>query len=170
MPVPKRRYPPNNVKAKPKPCIDCVREAEESGLPVKKRKAPHPGPRCSSHARIKKALRRDNSWETRLKAIYGITADEYWEIYEAQGGRCYICRRGTGARKRLSVDHCHETGVIRGLLDTPCNRNVLGYLRDEIEALERAIAYLKNPPAVAVLGERIAPIEADRLDLTLDGE
>jgi hypothetical protein len=148
-----RRYPPNNVVAQRKPCIDCTRE----GL-VNKRKAPHPGPRCTTHHRAKRAERKSSSWEARLGAIYGITPDEYWAIYEYQGGKCYICERATGVRKRLSVDHCHETGIIRGLLCTGCNRNVLGHLRDCVMALARAIIYLLFPPAVDVIGERVAPI------------
>lgn len=44
-----------------------------------------------------------------------------------------------------------------------CNKYTLGWARDAIEFFERAIAYLKRPPAVEVLGERIAPIEADKL-------
>lgn len=91
-------------------------------------------------------------------ATYGITAEEYWAIYEHQGGCCYICQRATGVRKRLSVDHCHETGRVRGLLCTGCNRNVLGHLRNCVMALARAIIYLLFPPAVDVIGERIAPI------------
>lgn len=91
-------------------------------------------------------------------ATYGITADEYWAIHEFQGGCCYICQRATGARKRLSVDHDHKTGIVRGLLCTPCNRNVLGHLRDCVMALARAIIYLLFPPAVEVIGERVAPI------------
>ncbi|MGH7867573.1 MAG: endonuclease domain-containing protein, partial [Candidatus Dormibacteraceae bacterium] len=35
----------------------------------------------------------------------------------------------------------------------PCNRDVLGHLRDDPAALQRAIDYLTNPPARAVLGE-----------------
>jgi len=80
-------------------------------------------------------------------AVYGITAEQYWAIYELQGGRCYICRRATGARKRLSVDHCHVTGFVRGLLCSPCNKNVLGHLRDDREALIRAVDYLDRFPA-----------------------
>lgn len=40
---------------------------------------------------------------------------------------------------------------MRGLLCKPCNRNVLGHLRDEVQALMRAIDYLTTPPARAVL-------------------
>ena len=110
MTAPKKRYPPNNVKAKRKPCIDCADEGIET-----KRKAPHPGPRCATHHRVKRSKRRDMSWETRILVTYGITADEYWAIYEWQDGRCYIC--------------------------------------------QRAIDYLMNPPAVDVIGDRIASIE-----------
>lgn len=152
-------------KPKRKVCKDCLAE----GL-VNKRKAPHPGPRCASHHRLVRADRRSSTWERRLTALYGLSADEYHAVKAYQGNVCAICQRATGARKNLSVDHDHATGVVRGCLCLPCNRNVLGHARDSIEFFERAIDYLKNPPAVAVLGERIAPIEADRLDLTLDGE
>jgi hypothetical protein len=150
--APSKRYPPNNVVARRKPCIDCVAE----GI-ITKRKAPHPGPRCSTHHRAKRTLRKDTTWEQRIWLTYGITASEYWEIYDYQQGSCYICRRATGVRKKLSVDHCHATGLVRGLLCTPCNRNVLGHLRDDCDALYRAVDYLMNPPAVDVIGDRITP-------------
>jgi hypothetical protein len=57
----------------------------------------------------------------------------------------------------LSVDHCHETGIVRGLLCQPCNRDVLGHARDDTEFFERCIEYLNSPPAVNVIGERIVP-------------
>lgn len=135
-------------------CVECTREGITTQRPAK-----YAGPRCYSHNRVKESERRDAAWERRLMATYGITAEEYWAIYEFQGGCCYICRRATGTgKKRLSVDHCHETGRVRGLLCGPCNRDVLGHLRDCVMALARAIIYLLFPPAVDVIGERIAPI------------
>jgi len=92
---------------------------------------------------------------------YGITAEEYWSIYEFQGGVCYICRRANGKRKRLSVDHCHTTGIVRGLLCSKCNKDVLGHLRDDPEALYRAAEYLNGPPAVSAVGVRIALIHEE---------
>ncbi|AGK87534.1 endonuclease VII [Mycobacterium phage HINdeR] len=135
-----------------KPCIDCVTE----GL-TNRRPAPHPGPRCVTHHRAKRLQRKTMSQEQRWLDVYGITADEYWAIYEHQGGLCYGCRRANGKRKRLSVDHDHKTGIVRGLLCTTCNRNVLGHLRDDPEAFERFIHYLDAPPAVAVIGIRVVP-------------
>ena len=149
---PRKRFPPNNVKAHRKPCIDCTDE----GITTK-RKAPHPGPRCATHHRVKRRARSTVTWSQRIWETYGITEGEYWEIYEHQDNRCFICQRATGVRKRLSVDHCHATGTVRGLLCTSCNRNVLGHLRDDPEALERAADYLRNPPAVEVLGVIITP-------------
>ncbi|WKW87275.1 endonuclease VII [Mycobacterium phage Chargerpower] len=158
--MPAKRKPPARPRA-PKQCVDCVAE----GITAK-RKTPHPGPRCATHHRAKKRERSSGAWGARILATYGITADEYWEIYEFQGGRCYICQRANGKFKRLSVDHDHKTGIVRGLLCTMCNKYTLGWARDCIDFFKRAIAYLTNPPAVQVIGERIAPIEAERLSQT----
>lgn len=67
-----------------------------------------------------------------LKRSYGITVDEYDEMLREQGGRCRICRtdrpRGYGTEKgNLYVDHCHNTGKVRGLLCSRCNLS-LGWL------------------------------------------
>ena len=133
-------------------CVDCAAEGVAT-----QRKAPHPGPRCSTHHRQVRRERSDRAWAKRIEATYGITADEYWAIYEAQGGRCYICQRATGKVRRLAVDHDHDTGEVRGILDKTCNRYTLGHARDDIEFFKRCIAYLEEPPARAVIGRRVVP-------------
>jgi hypothetical protein len=95
-------------------------------------------------------------------ALYGITPAEYQAVKDYQGGVCFICQKATGAVRRLAVDHDHSTGVLRGTICRYDNR-LLGHARDSIEFFERCIEYLRNPPAVAVLGERVAPLEAARL-------
>jgi hypothetical protein len=136
-----------------KPCIDCLAE----GITTK-RKAPHPGPRCATHHRSTRAKRNSQTREQRWQLVYNITAAEYWAIHEYQNGTCYICQRAKGVgRKRLSVDHCHTTGVVRGLLCQKCNRDILGHARDDPEFFERAIKYLENPPAIDVIGWREVP-------------
>lgn len=142
-----------------KPCVDCIMEGIRT-----RRKTPWPGPRCATHHRAKRFDRRNYTHEKHILENYGLTSEEYWLIYHAQDGKCFVCHRATGARKKLSVDHCHKTGIVRGLLCSSCNRGVLGHLRDDIAALQRGIDYLNNPPAVRVLGARVAPIEAMRLD------
>ena len=90
-------------------------------------------------------------WKQRyLLRTYNITIQEYDELLKKQGGVCAICGRpeeirNPTARDRssLAVDHCHETGKVRGLLCFKCNTGI-GALGDDIEALERAISYLKG--------------------------
>ena len=45
--------------------------------------------------------------------------------------------------KKLDVDHCHDSGKVRGVLCNPCN-TMLGHARDKVEILESAVAYLKE--------------------------
>ncbi len=68
---------------------------------------------------------------------YGITETEYQERFEKQNGLCVICGKAQ-PNKRLSVDHCHETGKVRGLLCSKCNY-VLGNSNDNPNILRRAI-------------------------------
>lgn len=96
---------------------------------------------------------------------YGITAQQYRDLYRAQHGVCYICRvakgknpddpKGRGGR-RLGVDHNHALGngnaaAVRGLLctggPTTCNR-IIGWLN--VHQLQRAVTYLETPPAQKV--------------------
>ncbi len=76
--------------------------------------------------------------ESRLKKKYGITRDDFDKMVDAQVGLCAVCLRKP---LRLHVDHCHETGRIRGLLCGSCNR-AIGLLGDCPESLRRAIDYL----------------------------
>ncbi len=142
-------------------CLDCIKEGITSYRKpyLTKAKKEVPGRRCATHHRARRKSTSEAAWERRMIATYGINAEEYRLILEYQGGVCYICRRANGARKRLSVDHCHETGRVRGLLCGPCNRDVVGHLRDEPEAFLRGYNYLLSPPAFAVIGTRIAPVE-----------
>lgn len=137
-------------------CKDCKSEGIKT-----RRKAPHPGPRCATHHRRVREKRRRASHAGHVTKTYGITAEEYDAIYRAQGGKCYICQRATGARRRLAVDHDHGTGYVRGLLCKTCNYRVLGHLRDDTEAFQRAIEYINNPPAFGVIGKRKVPDHED---------
>lgn len=74
-----------------------------------------------------------------------VSAAEYAFYFDRQQGRCAVCGAEPAARKggRLQVDHCHETGVVRGLLCGLCNKG-LGVFRDDVEFLRSAIAYLQK--------------------------
>jgi hypothetical protein len=77
-----------------------------------------------------------------------MTEDDYQQMANAQNGVCAICHlpeTGTSGPlrtpKRLSVDHDHETGVVRGLLCGPCNTS-LGLMKDDPALLLAARDYL----------------------------
>ena len=85
-----------------------------------------------------------------LKRKYGITLDEYNVMFEAQDGKCKICKGtvpnrnwkdGRQQRVTLFVDHCHATGKIRGLLCNKCNVG-LAALNDDLDILRSAIDYI----------------------------
>lgn len=80
----------------------------------------------------------------RLKYNYGITLDDYTDLAAKQEGCCAICGYcSLELNKRLVVDHCHKTSNIRGLLCSYCN-SMLGFARDNLKNLKKAIAYLKK--------------------------
>ena len=74
--------------------------------------------------------------------------DHYYQMVEDQKNLCAICgqeetrrNRSGEVTKRLSVDHCHKTDLIRGLLCHDCNTGI-GKFKDNIELLQSAIDYL----------------------------
>lgn len=84
----------------------------------------------------------------RLQKAFGISLDQYNEMHAAQDGKCAICGNPetatrNGKTRWLAVDHCHDTGKVRSLLCGNCNP-MIGYAKDKIEVLEKAIAYLKS--------------------------
>lgn len=89
--------------------------------------------------------RRNNPVAARMRTLkcrYGITAEEYNNLNEKQKGNCAICGRNHSELGRmLDVDHCHETGKIRGLLCNNCNQGI-GLLKDNPDILRNAIKYL----------------------------
>ena len=84
-----------------------------------------------------------------LMSLYGLTPEAYAELLEAQERRCAICgaeagwrHRQSGKLKKLAVDHCHETGRVRGLLCDRCN-TAIGKLNHDPALLRKAIDYLR---------------------------
>ncbi len=79
-----------------------------------------------------------------IKYLYGITQDQYNTMFDDQEGCCKCCgRHQTEFKRRLAVDHVHDTGVIRGLLCMHCNTGI-GKLGDDLEGVMRAVRYLQD--------------------------
>lgn len=72
------------------------------------------------------------------------------EFFKKQDGKCALCGKPQSAFKcRLSLDHNHKTGKLRGLLCYPCNRFKVG--RNDYTSAFRLLQYLSieidNQPA-----------------------
>jgi len=117
-----------------------------------KRPAPHPGPRCATHHRAVKAARKAAAHSAWVLKTYGLKEGQYEALYEAQGGSCWLCKRAKGISRKLSVDHDHATGYVRGLLCSTCNK-ILGHLRDDPDFAYRIADYIVDPPAFKTIGQ-----------------
>lgn len=81
--------------------------------------------------------------QNRFRSI-GVTREQYDAAFEAQSGCCAICGKHQSEQKRaLPADHCHATGVFRGLLCDNCNHG-LGKFKDRPDLLLAAVAYLNR--------------------------
>jgi hypothetical protein len=93
------------------------------------------------------AANRDNFWAKQIRYLYGLEAEQYEAMLEAQGHVCAICKKPEKAQfhgrpKRLSIDHCHTSGAVRGLLCSLCNW-AIGKLRDNPAAIRSAADYVE---------------------------
>ncbi|MGX1129439.1 hypothetical protein RKD49_001629 [Streptomyces glaucescens] len=74
-----------------------------------------------------------------FKRKYGLTPQQLEQMITEQQGVCCICL----AAPPEHVDHCHETGRVRGVLCFSCNA-ALGQFKDRPDAIRRAAAYVEG--------------------------
>ena len=79
----------------------------------------------------------------RLKGKFGLTIERFQEMLRQQDGVCAICKEHDKINHRLSVDHNHVTGQVRGLLCTACN-GMLGLAKDRPGTLRSGADYLEG--------------------------
>lgn len=73
---------------------------------------------------------------------YGVSPEQIDALRLAQSARCAGCMRPLAGLKEC-LDHCHATGLVRGLLCNDCNVS-LGRLREEPETLRRLASYVER--------------------------
>lgn len=101
----------------------------------------------AAHRRYKQnnlEKRRESYRRSSMKRRYGITPEQKEEIFENQGRRCAACQADEpGGERGWHVDHCHDSGKVRGILC--CNCNVaLGHAKDDTDRLHSLIEYLEK--------------------------
>lgn len=87
---------------------------------------------------------RERTTNNSLLWKYGINLDQYQLMLTQQEGKCFCCKKDQSQlTQALSVDHCHTTGKVRGLLCQECNK-AIGLIKDNVETAERITQYLKD--------------------------
>lgn len=100
--------------------------------------------------------KQERAKDLRLQREFHITLEEFKKVLALQNGACAICKKRLnkkGIPFRLAVDHCHKTGLVRGLLCWPCNK-AIAILQDDAQRLYNAYTYLSTPPFTLAVGER----------------
>jgi hypothetical protein len=97
--------------------------------------------------------RNEDQRKRRLWTAFRLTTEDWDNIFSYQKGVCAITGR-PAVTIRLSVDHNHHTGLVRGLLSLRANRG-LAYFNDDPALLRKAADYLENPPATLALGKKV---------------
>lgn len=125
------KYPQGYFK--PKPCKTCETVFE---------------PSAPSHLHCSQDCADRSVVSAYLKRNYKMTLDDYESMLDGQNHKCAICGgkgfcMGKHHKLRLVVDHCHETGKVRGLLCHNCNRG-FGLFKDNTGALLKAVDYLET--------------------------
>lgn len=84
-----------------------------------------------------------------LHRLYGLSVVDWDTLYKKQHGVCAICQQPetkfnnkSKGTQRLSVDHNHVTGKVRGLLCHRCNV-VLGQVEDDCALVIHVLQYLE---------------------------
>lgn len=81
---------------------------------------------------------------------HGLTQEQHETLLESQGGVCAICKSCCPSGRSLAIDHCHDTGKVRGLLCMRCNHGI-GSLRDSVELLNAAAMYLQRDAVLTAI-------------------
>ena len=135
-----------------KKCTKCKQVKDLFDFSKKNPRGRKPGlqPRCKTCSiedvgswRLAKG--KDGIKDLYYKRTYDISLEDFNTRFIAQGGLCVLCKRQLNLEghsgDRAVVDHCHKNGHVRGILCNECNRG-LGYFKDNIMALNNAVAYL----------------------------
>ena len=105
-----------------------------------------------SHEKKRYAKEKVQVRERHLVRKYGVDLNIYNQMLDQQNGKCAIYEKleKDEVHEVLHVDHCHDTGQVRGLLCRNCN-HVLGLMKDDPLLVRRAAKYLEAVPQIPEL-------------------
>jgi hypothetical protein len=126
-------------------CKSCCKDKKAETRQRKSKGEPPPQRKKTVRTTVSFCKTPQGVWSRHIKAKFGITIDQYNEMLDKQNGQCAICGTTTPDSKHgvFSIDHCHATGKIRGLLCKKCNSGI-GMFKESARSLEAAVAYLQQ--------------------------
>ena len=83
------------------------------------------------------------SLNAHIKNTYNLSYEQFNDMHKNQNGLCKICGQPPRGKKSLHIDHCHESGKVRGLLCVTCNW-FMGKVDDNIVTMTNLIEYIKE--------------------------
>lgn len=131
-------------------CVDCQKDSSARRRFQASDEEPngHVCPLCDTVVRGSKNRRYCSDYcKYRIKSLkrnFGLNVDQYRAMIAATGGSCPLC----GCRpSKWVVDHDHATGLITGVVCTPCNVGILAHSRHDVARVDALRAYLVDTPA-----------------------
>jgi hypothetical protein len=92
----------------------------------------------------KEYVKRVGRYWAHIKHKFGVTREEWLELFAAQGEQCAVCgAKETDSKRFWAIDHCHTTSTTRGILCMQCNI-MLGAAKDDPSILIAGAEYLKS--------------------------
>jgi hypothetical protein len=85
-----------------------------------------------------------------MRTKYHLTPEKFMVFVEIQNKACAICK--TPFTKTPAIDHCHNSGKVRGLLCNACN-TALGLFKDNLQAIKEAVRYLENKGSIKMFAQ-----------------
>lgn len=79
-----------------------------------------------------------------LMRNYGVTAEQKMSMVVAQDGKCGICKMLLTTTHKTHLDHCHATGMVRGILCTRCNTHLGWHEKYSKEAISYLAKFGEN--------------------------
>jgi len=137
----KLRLPNGHPHEKGRVCTSCGKFKDPSQYSLERDRRSFGGIAMRSKC---KPCNEHRKYKAFIKRTYDITWETYEQIFDDQDGKCAICKSKISSNRtsRLFVDHCHDTGKVRGLLCSSCNHG-LGLFKDSATILKSAIKYLQ---------------------------
>ena len=132
-----------------KTCPECKKEKDRSAWYRSKSSSTGYESICKSCKKAREKIRKSNACPKHKRDVdlqwrYGISLDNWQDMFTKQNGCCAICKTHQSELKSsLHVDHNHNTGKVRGLLCSNCN-TAIGLLKDDEDRLLSAIQYIRR--------------------------